>query len=447
MSRFSNTGSYIVSNSNQNKKYTAELIQPITQKNYIEEANRIMRERMKNKGSTINSKSRLKSVIINDTKEISLKNYLIDLLKCERTDINEKERSISDALINSAKALDKDNQKFMEYVEKEKKAAKDKEEKSAQLKKEKLESEKKLSSLEKEQKSKEEEKEKIIRNIVQYINYGKFINRVINEDFKFEGIDDLINYETHKKEQAILNCKKWDKIVVKPDEDLIKIFYNKFSELEAKIRKQIKERDQNIKEQIEEEDIYIKEDQELNQRNADYLNDINLLKTEIVSLEKKIDSMQIEKKKKAEESKTYIIELLNNISSEKLASLKRKKDNEDNVLAMAEMLQDDLKEKEKRINDYLVKLLQLHHKDPAVFDKVAFDRKNENKQEKVKLQKERKRIEDEKKKQKAIARSEKVIIKGRQVPKEYPIKKLHKKKKVENVEEDRVEDLLFYDDD
>ena len=50
---------------------------------------------MKNKGSTINSKSRLKSVILNDTKEICLKNYLIDLLKEKRTDINEKERNIT----------------------------------------------------------------------------------------------------------------------------------------------------------------------------------------------------------------------------------------------------------------------------------------------------------------------------------------------------------------
>ena len=42
------------------------------QKDFINEANKIMRERMKNKGSTINSKSRLKSVILNDTKEICL---------------------------------------------------------------------------------------------------------------------------------------------------------------------------------------------------------------------------------------------------------------------------------------------------------------------------------------------------------------------------------------
>ena len=39
------------------------------QKAFINEANKIMRERMKNKGSTINSKSRLKSVVMNDRKK------------------------------------------------------------------------------------------------------------------------------------------------------------------------------------------------------------------------------------------------------------------------------------------------------------------------------------------------------------------------------------------
>ena len=87
------------------------------QKDFINEANKIMRERMKNKGSTINSKSRLKSVILNDTKEICLKNYLIDLLKEKRTDINEKERNITKALRESENRLDADYKDFVDFVE------------------------------------------------------------------------------------------------------------------------------------------------------------------------------------------------------------------------------------------------------------------------------------------------------------------------------------------
>ena len=75
-----------------------EQFQARSRKDFINEANKIMRERMKNKGSTINSKSKFKSEVLMDNKEISLKNYLIGLLKEKRTDINEKERKIEKAL-------------------------------------------------------------------------------------------------------------------------------------------------------------------------------------------------------------------------------------------------------------------------------------------------------------------------------------------------------------
>ena len=104
------------------------------QKDFINEANKIMRERMKNKGSTINSKSRLKSVILKDTKEICLKNYLIDLLKEKRTDINEKERNITKALRESENRLDVDYKDFVDFVEETKRKQKKEEEELARLK-------------------------------------------------------------------------------------------------------------------------------------------------------------------------------------------------------------------------------------------------------------------------------------------------------------------------
>ena len=85
-----------------------EQFQGRSRKDFINEANKIMRERMKNKGSTINSKSKFKSEVLMDNKEISLKNYLIGLLKEKRTDINEKERNIEKALKQSENQLDRD---------------------------------------------------------------------------------------------------------------------------------------------------------------------------------------------------------------------------------------------------------------------------------------------------------------------------------------------------
>ncbi len=46
-----------------------EQFQGHNRKDFINEANKIMRERMKNKGSTINSKSKFKSVVLMDSKE------------------------------------------------------------------------------------------------------------------------------------------------------------------------------------------------------------------------------------------------------------------------------------------------------------------------------------------------------------------------------------------
>ena len=51
-----------------------------------------------------------------DNKEISLKNYLIGLLKEKRTDINEKERNIEKALKQSENQLDRDRNRLRNNI-------------------------------------------------------------------------------------------------------------------------------------------------------------------------------------------------------------------------------------------------------------------------------------------------------------------------------------------
>ena len=65
----------------------------------IDNAEQIMRERMKNHGVVIaGGKFLLKSLALKISKEVSQKNYTINLLKEKRTQINEKERIINQAL-------------------------------------------------------------------------------------------------------------------------------------------------------------------------------------------------------------------------------------------------------------------------------------------------------------------------------------------------------------
>ena len=106
----------------------------INQKSYLTEANKIMKERMKNKGNTLNAKHRMRGLVMNDTRDICLKNYLIGLLKESRTDLNEKEKDITKALREGETRLETDYRNFIDFVENTKKKQKREEEELARLK-------------------------------------------------------------------------------------------------------------------------------------------------------------------------------------------------------------------------------------------------------------------------------------------------------------------------
>lgn len=62
--------------------------------------------------------------MITDTREICLKNYMIDLLKSERTMLNDKELAIRKALNENESKFDNDYTGFLKYIEDEKKVKK-----------------------------------------------------------------------------------------------------------------------------------------------------------------------------------------------------------------------------------------------------------------------------------------------------------------------------------
>lgn len=83
-----------------------------------------MENRNKNSKNSLSSKSKCRSDVIKDTREICMKNYMIDLLKSERTLFNDKELSIRKALNENENKLDNDYTKFLKYIEDEKKIKK-----------------------------------------------------------------------------------------------------------------------------------------------------------------------------------------------------------------------------------------------------------------------------------------------------------------------------------
>ena len=114
-----NSLSYLISNqSNNSYLYSSQRLYP---KNKIKEeliksANNILTQRLYNKPPTKFLPYGLKRTIINESKEISLKNYMIDLIKKKRNDINNRELLINTSLINSSDKLERDYKNFLNSV-------------------------------------------------------------------------------------------------------------------------------------------------------------------------------------------------------------------------------------------------------------------------------------------------------------------------------------------
>ena len=79
-----------------------------------------------NKPTNNKGKNKIDSIFnfVEDNREISMKNFLLDLLKDERSSINSKEFTVTKALKDSEVRMDKDYKNFIEFVEEEKKTHK-----------------------------------------------------------------------------------------------------------------------------------------------------------------------------------------------------------------------------------------------------------------------------------------------------------------------------------
>lgn len=149
----------------------------------IREANKILKERNKNSGANLASRAKSKLDNIVDCREICLKNYLIDLLKGERTVINDKELSITKALKESESRLDRDYRLFMDYMEGEKKRQKASEQEYLDiLGKNKKRTEKEKWLLQ-ENKQIVDDVERTVKMILNLKSYALFVHNVLGESF------------------------------------------------------------------------------------------------------------------------------------------------------------------------------------------------------------------------------------------------------------------------
>ena len=401
------------------------------QKAFINEANKIMRERMKNKGSTINSKSRLKSVVMNDTKEICLKNYLIGLLKEKRTDINEKERNITKALRDSENKLDSDYKNFLDFVEGTKKKQKKEEEELQRLKS--LHEQKEIIYKKEitDYKKLIEDLERTVKLICLLKSYGSFVHKVLKIKFDFDNVPDIDARERNFEEVSnkILNhydyLKNSETINLLDDENFMFI---KFNELEEKVVKVLQKKEIIDKEKNYETNSYKEEILELKRRVKDCEIEAKQNQNEKDQIINSINKLKPQKDNEVNQYLDYILEMGN-----MTGDLNNKTKGKKNIIDLLNFTKDTLsvlQQKETLINDYIIEIENIEENgDKKLINDIITDRKKFNKREKQMQLKIKQEQNENNKRLKAIERAQRVIIKGRKVPQEYPIIKGKKTKR------------------
>ena len=427
-----------------------EQFQGRNRKDFINEANKIMRERMKNKGSTINSKSKFKSVVLMDSKEISLKNYLIGLLKDKRTDINEKERNIEKALKESENQLDRDCKEFIDFVEDTKRKLKleDDEfiryrnlhEKTENLYRKECSEYKKLS----------EDLERTVKLICLLRSYGIFVYKVLGQKFWFENIKEVDPRLRNYEEVANNILEKYDSIDENVKQQIINdetLLIVKFKEFEDKVIKILESKEIVDKEITGIKKSYDDEIEELQRRARDFREEVKRVNKEKKELLFNNEKATPQVDSELDTYLKYLLELGQALGVVDKKFNKNKKNINDFIILTQDTLR-VLGEKEKEINGYINEIERIEeYGDKKLIHIIEMERKKDNKREKQLMLKLNQEQIEKNKILKAIERAQKLTIKGRKVPKEFPIIK-EKKKKNDNDKKNNYNDyeMLYYSD-
>ena len=421
------------------------------QKSYITEANKIMKERMKNKGNAITSKHRMRNIVMNDTRDICLKNYLIGLLKESRTDLNEKEKNITKALRDSENRLDTDYRNFIDFVEGTKKKQKKEEEELARLKSLHEENENLYKKECLDNKKLYEELEKTVKMICLLKSYGSFVHRVLNINFELDNIADIDPRERNFESVAntlltkfnIMNNNKAIDELLEDDNFMMM----KFNDYEIKVVKELEKKEVLYKNQVNLTDNYNEEIEELKRRYDDCLEESKSIENEKKEIQNQINKLKPHKNSDLNQYLDYIVEL--GLATGDLNNRLKGKKNFMDLLSFTKETLLAIERKELAVNEYIAEIEDIEENgDKQLIHDVELDRKRTNKREKQLQIKEKQDEIENIKRQRAVDRAQRVVIIGRKVPKEYPIIKGKKKKNNDNKnQEDDDYGMLYYSSD
>ena len=382
--------------------------------------------------------------LISNIKKICYNNFVLDLIKEERSKINTKEIGYQKALNYEEKILRNDIKSFDEYKSQEKE----------KLKKLELELLKKISensSLFEVIKLKLHEHRvtlaeirKYLKSIIKLKGYGVFLYKIFGFDYKkLEKVDigdekvlsnELSEMEVLKIIKKMLSQKEslfnntYDELVELLKNDPLKIF-TVINNKEKIILKFLNEKENINYERNLNMQSFRKEIQVYEKKYNEYLDEYLIYLNEF---EKENEKVQlISPNQKILEFNNYLIDLYNEIKTCLMGDEKPKKIKKDDVLIFRNLVIPSIKElksKEIYINKLIGEMTFYEEHDKVIFSKYLNKRKIENKAKKIKQEKEILKIKENKRNDKILEKINQIIITGKY--KYNPPNKIHSLHKI-----------------
>ena len=399
--------------STKSSKQTVEL---------IDNADQIMRERMKNHGVVIaGGKFLLKSLALKISKEVSQRNYTINLLKEKRTQINEKERIINQALKEFSEQYESDHKKFIDFVEEEKRKQKLEEETMNNIKERREKREVSINEESLMKKRLDEMLERKIKDIYVLKSYGSFFNKVFDKYYAYDETSKIDSREKNYEKIAnkiIEIYEKKDKFEKLPKElDDEELLMKKYLLLEDKIMNGLSNKELLDKEILKQQKYFEKELEQLKFSLNDYESDFNYLKQEKNNVNIEMKSYKIHEDDSIDNILDMIIELGKEIGTQSPIPLSKDKKNLVDFVLYSKKTLEILKNKEVLINQGITEIenaiLYGNKIEKSLMEKSILEQKKINKRDN---QLKAKQYLEEIKNQKnlrAIERAQKMVVTGR----------------------------------
>ena len=435
-------------------------------KDYIFEANKIIKTRRENKNTDLlGLKNKTKDSIISDTKEICLNNFVIDAIKTNINNMSLKEKDHKQSLICSEKEFETDYKTFLNFLEKRKNKLRLENDTLLKCKEIHEEAKERYYKELAKYKKLNEELEKKIKIISMLKNYGIFVYKLLGMNFWMEGIPDIDQKNKNYEEISDLILDKFDLLSNKDDvfneqkenfDDTFMII--KFNDFEEKVIQRIKYKEEYFKD-LNKDMNY---DEYLNIINNN-VNNLKMREKKLISeknkLIKSIDNSKNinQKDENIEKYLQYIIELGKETEKFDINELDYFEDNTPKEYEKMVKEYDfnyytiktlnNLKKKERVINKFIEYIESVENsEDKNIIGDIEQERKNENKREKLKNLKLKQQQIHEERNKKAMERNGKFVVIGRVVPKIYQFNKSKNLKTNKTNKNQNDMDLLFFNE-